>query len=248
MIWVNFKIYKEVWGEKAVELAKICRKVGEKTGVEIIPVVSALDLWRIKKEVGGKVWAQHLDLYFEGPHTGWISPLAAILAGADGALLNHSEHKIPPGKIRQIIAYLKKDKWRNRWVNQFLESGFIKKEEIENWKLRIGNFPLMVCVKTKGQVIRWLKKLRPRPEYVAYEPPELIGGEISVSQAQPGVIKRIVGLLPRYQVVVGAGVRTSEDVARALKLGAKGVLVSSAVIKAKDPEKKLMELTEGFKQ
>jgi len=236
MLWVNFKIYQETFGDRAVELARVCRQVSEKTGVKIIPVVSALDLWRVKKEVGGEVWIQHLDLFFEGRHTGWISPLAAILAGADGALLNHSEHKIPPGKIRQILAYLKKDKWQQKWLSEI--EGLTGKQ--------LDDFKFMICVKTKGQVERWLKKLRPRPEFVAYEPPELIGGEISVSRAQPQVIERIVELLPRYQVVVGAGIKTADDIRRALKLGAKGVLVSSAVVKAKDPEKKLLELIKGF--
>ncbi len=247
MLWVNFKIYKEAFGDRAIKLAESCRRVSEKAGIKIIPVVSALDLWRVKKEVGGEVWLQNLDLFFEGAHTGWVSPLAAILAGADGALLNHSEHKIPPGKIRQIIAYLKKDKWRNHWLNEFRKVGLIppKNEQMLNDQMK--NFPLMVCVKTKGQIERWLKKLRPRPEFVAYEPPELIGGEISVSQAQPQVIERIVKLLPRYQVVVGAGIKTADDVRRALTLGAKGVLVSSAVVKAEDPERKLLELVEGVK-
>lgn len=239
MIWVNFKIYQEAFGDRAVKLAEICRRVSQKTGIKVIPVVSALDLWRIKKEVGGEVWLQHLDLFFEGAHTGWISPLAAILAGADGALLNHSEHKIPPGKIRQIIAYLKKDKWVAHWKEQ-LNDQMINDQ--------MTKFKLMVCVKTKGQVERWLKKLRPRPEFVAYEPPELIGGDISVSQAHPQVIERIVKLLPRYQVVVGAGIKTADDIRRALKLGAKGVLVSSAVVKASNPEQKLLELSEGFKK
>ena len=247
MIWINFKIYQETFGDRAVKLAKICRGVSKKTGIKIIPVVSALDLRQIKKEVGGEVWIQHLDLFFEGPHTGWISPLAAILAGANGALLNHSEHKISPGKIRQILAYLKKDQWRDHWVEELIQAGIIKKTEIRNWKLEIGNFPLMVCVKTKGQVERWLKKLRPRPEFVAYEPPELIGGKVSVAEAKPEAVSRIVKLLPDYQIIIGAGVKNADDVKKALKLGAKGVLVSSAVVRAKDPEKKLLELAEGFK-
>ena len=39
---------------------------------------------------------------------------------------------------------------------------------------------------------------------------------------------------------------TLEDVKKALKLGAKGVLVSSAVAKAKNPEKALRELVKGL--
>lgn len=219
MIWVNFKIYENTFGDKALELAKICQRVADKEKVKIIPVVSALDLRQIKTELGNEVWLQHLDLFFEGKHTGWLSPLAAIKAGADGSLLNHSEHKIAPGKISQIFSQIKKEK---------------------------SDFQIIVCFKNKGQ-ISWLKKLRPKPDFVAYEPPELIGGEISVSRAKPEVIKRIVSLLADYQIIVGAGVKSGQDVKTALKLGAKGVLVSSHIVNAKDPEKELTELAQAFR-
>jgi len=48
-------------------------------------------------------------------------------------------------------------------------------------------------------------------------------------------------------VVIGAGIKTGEDVKKAVKLGVKGVLVSSGVVKAEDPEKKLTELAKAFK-
>jgi len=218
MIWVNFKIYKETFGDGAVKLAKICRGVSKKTGVKIIPVVSALDLRQIKKEIGGEVWLQHLDIFFEGKHTGWVSPLAAVRAGADGVLLNHSEHKIPPGKIRQLLKVIK-----------------------------AKHLQVMIAVKTKGQVEHWLKKLRPRPDFVAYESPELIGGKVSVAEAKPEAVSRIVKLLPDYQVIVGAGVRSADDVKKALKLGTKGILISFGVVKSKNPKEKLMELALAFK-
>ncbi len=211
MIWVNFKIYRETFGEGACRLAEICRKVSQKTKINIIPVVSPLDLYRIKKEIGGKVWLQHVDCFLEGQRTGWVSPLQASKLGADGVLLNHSEHRLPPGKIRQILK-------------------------------NVGKMETMVCFKSQGQATKWVKKLRPKPDFIAYEPPELIGGEVSVSQVQPQVIKRIVDLLPDYQIIVGAGIKKGTDVKRALKLGAKGVLVSSAVVKAKDPERILNDL------
>lgn len=238
MIWVNFKIYQQTFSGGALKLAKICKEVSEETKIKIIPVVSALDLRKIKDELGIEVWLQHLDLPFEGKHTGFVSPLAAVLAGADGALLNHSEHEIPPGKIRQILAYLKKDSWVKCWSE--------KLKEIENWKLEIENFKMMLCLKSQGQ-IRWLKQLRPKPDLVAYEPPELIGGEVSVSEAKPEVVKRMVELLPDYQIIVGAGVKKAADVKKSLELGAKGVLVSSGIVTAEDPKKDLLELANAFK-
>jgi len=238
VLLVNFKIYKNTFGDGALKLAEICRRVGEKTKVKIIPVVSALDLRRVKEKVGGEIWLQHLDLFFEGKFTGWVSPIAVILAGADGALINHSEHQIPFGRVRQILAYLKKKEWVEHWVEELKELG--------DYRSDIENFKLAFCVKTKGQVERRVKKMTPKPDFVAYEPPELIGGTVSVAEAEPEVIKRIVDLLPDYKIIVGAGVRNGDDVEKSLELGAKGVLVSSDVVLAKDPKKELTELAEAF--
>ncbi len=221
MLFINFKIYQQTFGQGAFDLAKICKKVADKTGVKIIPVVSALDL-RAVKEICDQVWLQHVDIYFQGKHTGYISPLAAAAAGADGTLLNHSEHKIPPGHIHQILA-------TNRTIEQF------------------NNFRFCLCFKTKGQAQNWLKTIDPKPDFVAYEPPELIGGDISVSQSQPEVVERIKKLLPDHRLIIGAGIKTGEDVSKAVELGAEGVLVSSGVVTADNPEKALLDLANGFK-
>ncbi len=234
MLWINLKTYKESFGEGAVKLAGVCEKVASKTGVKIIPVVSAFDLVRIKEVYSGEVWLQHLDFYFEGKHTGWLSPLQAIALGANGTLLNHSEHKLTPNQIRQTLAYLKRKKWVKHWEK---EAGIDTK-----------GFKTMVCFGSKGQAKAWVGRFDPQPDYVAYESKELIGGKISVVESKPAMIKNIVGLLPDQKVIVGAGIHKGADVQKALELGAAGVLVSSDVVKAKDPEKELMELALAFKK
>ena len=102
----------------------------------------------------------------------------------------------------------------------------------------------MVCFRSQGQARKWVRRLD--ADWIAYEPPELIGGDVSVSKAQPGVIQRIVSILPKKKIVVGAGIKNVEDVKMAVKLGAKGILVSSAVVKSSRPEKVLLQLAEGF--
>ncbi|MBR9693333.1 triosephosphate isomerase, partial [Candidatus Woesearchaeota archaeon] len=79
------------------------------------------------------------------------------------------------------------------------------------------------------------------PEFIAVEPPELIGGTMSVSSAQPEIIKKAVEIIS-VPVLVGAGIHTGEDVKVALELGAKGVLLASGITKAEDPKKALLEL------
>ncbi|MDY6766417.1 MAG: triose-phosphate isomerase [Candidatus Nanohaloarchaea archaeon] len=83
------------------------------------------------------------------------------------------------------------------------------------------------------------------PDYVAFEPPELIGGDVSVASAQPGLVEDAVKL-STVPVLTGAGVKSEEDVATALELGTRGVLVASGVVKADDPEAAVRRLVAGF--
>ena len=86
-----------------------------------------------------------------------------------------------------------------------------------------------------------------KPDLIAVEPSELIGGDISVSKAQPDVIKKSVELIGKEKVLVGAGVKNSEDVRIALELGAQGILVASGVTNSSDPKKTILDLIAPFK-
>ncbi|MGC9079636.1 MAG: triose-phosphate isomerase [Nanopusillaceae archaeon] len=89
------------------------------------------------------------------------------------------------------------------------------------------------------------------PDYIAIEPPELIGTGISVSKAKPDIIVNSVRMIkeanPRVKLLVGAGISNKDDVKRAIELGAEGVLLASAVAKAPNFYEKIKELAEGFK-
>ena len=84
------------------------------------------------------------------------------------------------------------------------------------------------------------------PDYLAYEPRELIGGNISVTNAKPEIIQSAVELVkkisPKTAVLCGAGVHSREDLKQALQLGTKGVLIGHAIPKAKNPVQKLKSL------
>ena len=85
------------------------------------------------------------------------------------------------------------------------------------------------------------------PDLVAVEPPELIGGDVSVSVADPEIIEKSVEKLGDGKVLVGAGVKNGDDVRIALKLGASGVLLASGVTTAESPYEVLMDLVSGLK-
>ncbi len=86
------------------------------------------------------------------------------------------------------------------------------------------------------------------PDAVAVEPPELIGGDVSVSQADPDIVEDAVEAAEvvdeSVSVLCGAGISTGEDLAAAGELGAKGVLLASGVTKADDPKEALSGLVE----
>ena len=88
------------------------------------------------------------------------------------------------------------------------------------------------------------------PDYIAVEPPELIGGDISVTTADPGIVSGTVdavhSVAPGVSVLCGAGVKNGKDVRAAFDLGAEGVLLASGVVKAKDPEAVLRDLVSGL--
>ncbi len=87
------------------------------------------------------------------------------------------------------------------------------------------------------------------PTFVAVEPPELIGGEISVTDADPDIVKNTVkqirDISSRVKVLCGAGIKNGEDVKKAIELGAEGVLLASGVTKAKNPLEILEDLANG---
>ncbi|MEA3254364.1 MAG: triose-phosphate isomerase [Candidatus Altiarchaeota archaeon] len=90
------------------------------------------------------------------------------------------------------------------------------------------------------------------PDFVAVEPPELIGSGISVSQTKPEVVSGSVDAVkeinPNVRVLCGAGITNGGDVKKAVELGTKGVLLASGVVKAGDPRSVLMDLVSGSRQ
>ena len=87
------------------------------------------------------------------------------------------------------------------------------------------------------------------PNYVAYEPPELIGSlTTSVAQAQPEIITQAheIANAAGTPLIVGAGVHSREDVKKSLELGAVGVAVTSDILKSENPRQELMDLVGGF--
>lgn len=103
MIFLALKTYKQTTGDQAIKILSSVNKIISETGVRIVACAQAADIYRIKKDLGIEVWAQHVDPIDPGKNTGFISPYSVSQAGATGVLINHSEHKINKEQVIKTV-------------------------------------------------------------------------------------------------------------------------------------------------
>jgi len=211
---INFKTYNTSFGAKALEIAKYAEKAAREYGIEVIVIPPATEIRALVESLSIPVYAQHADPYEFGAYTGWLPIVALKDMGVKGILINHSEHRL---KLDEIVTLVEKAKKYN------LES--------------------LVCADTPiaAAAVSAIK-----PTAIAVEPPELIGTGIAVSKAKPEIITNTVEKVREVNrdvvILTGAGISTAEDVEAAIKLGTAGVLVASAIMKAQNPEKVIMDM------
>ena len=224
---VNTKNYIEASGPAAERLAHCANLVSKdlkrkRSGVEIILAVPAFSIallsGRFRKL---SFFAQHLDNEFHGSTTGFLVPEIAKMFGANGSLLNHSEHRIPEEAIKESVERLRKLGMRS-----------------------------LVCARDESEIEAFA---RFSPDFVAIEPPELIGSGNAVSRARPEIISDSRDALKRAQpkgsktvLLCGAGIVDHVDAQKAIELGAEGILVASGVVKAANWKSKIYSLAEGL--
>jgi len=220
IIIVNFKTYSEATGRKAVELAKQAERVSKETEVHIVVAPQFADISSVAEAVEIPVFAQHIDPIKSGSHTGHVLAESIKEAGAVGTLINHSEKQLKLADIDTAIRLAR------------------EKE-------------LISCVCANNPSVS-AAAAAIKPDIVSIEPPELIGTGVAVSKAQPEVVTNTVKLVREVNtevtILCGAGISHGEDVAVALKLGTQGVLVASAIVKAKDPYSILRKFADATKR
>lgn len=202
LVFVNFKTYAEGTGKKGVELARFLNQLHSSYQIIVCPQYA--NILEIQKKTKLPVFAQHCDAISAGAHTGSILPQDLKLAGATGTFLNHSEKPLSLSTIKKTITLCKKNK-------------------------------LQTLVFAKD--VQTIKRIVPfHPDYVAYEPSELVGGNVSVTTANPKIIGQAVNVVkrmnPKIIFLVGAGIQSKNDIQTALWLGAQGVVVAHAIVKA----------------
>ena len=97
----------------------------------------------------------------------------------------------------------------------------------------------MILVSNAADVLK-VKKYN--PNYIGVEPPAFIGSKTHSVTSKPGLIAHAVKNAGNIPLIVGAGVKSEHDIIVARTLGAKGVLVASAIVKSKNPLEVLKKL------
>ncbi|KKQ37814.1 MAG: Triosephosphate isomerase [Candidatus Woesebacteria bacterium GW2011_GWA1_37_7] len=219
MIFVNFKTYERGSGKSALELVSVLEDVAHESGVRIIPAVQASDIKEIVLATKLEVWTQHIDAVEFGAHTGSILAEAVFEDGATGTFLNHSEHRF------DNFDDLKKAHERSKEVGLKTLIFAANLDELKHI-------------------------LELAPNYASYEPPELVGSKTtSVAKEKPEVISQAVTLARAKGIplIVGAGIKSMEDVQKSVELGAAGIAVASSIVVSENPRQEIMELIEGFR-
>lgn len=218
VVLVNFKTTPESRGRSALRLTRAAGRVARDLGVSIAVAPAALDLGAVCSVARVPVFAQHVDADAGGPQTGAVPAEHVRSLGAVGTLLNHSERPLAPEALRAAHA-----------------------------SARRAKLATVICAGGPAQAARVAAL---KPNFVAIEPPDLIGGSVSVSTARPSVVSRGVRAVRSVsrstRVLCGAGVKTQQDVAKALELGTQGVLLASGVTRARDPARALRALARGL--
>ena len=218
MFIINFKNYDNISGSKSLKLAKIATKISRKYKIKIAVCPPQNVLSEVTK-TSIPVFAQHVDTAKAGSTTGYIVPELVKKSGASGSLINHSEHRIASKEIKELASRLKR-----------------------------LNMISVICVRNVDEARRYSKL---NPNYIAIEPPELIGTGKAVSKEKPEIITKSVKAVKEAKnstrLLCGAGIISGDDVSRALDLGARGILVASGIVKARNWERAIDEFALAFK-
>ncbi|OGM75134.1 hypothetical protein A2382_04205 [Candidatus Woesebacteria bacterium RIFOXYB1_FULL_38_16] len=121
-------------------------------------------------------------------------------------------------------------------------------EELTKTHMRAKEVGLKTLI-FASSLTEFKKILTLKPDFIAYEPEELVGSsEKSVASERPEIITDAFNLSKEQGIplIVGAGIHSREDIKTSLNLGASGFAVASDILKAHDPKAELLDLIEGY--
>ena len=181
-----------------------------------------------------------------------ISPPQHLIGLVTNSSIPILAQHVDDSKIGSTTGYiipelLKKSKVKGSLINH--SEHRISSKEIEKLVLKLKELKMIsiVCVKDVAEVKKYLKI---NPDFIAIEPPELIGSGKAISTEKPDLIQKAARIVNdsknKTKLLCGAGIVSGEDVAKSIELGSKGILVASGIIKAKNWNKIISEFAKAL--
>lgn len=221
MFIINCKNYEEISGNKIKKLVNVAEKISKKYHGVEIVLVPP----------------QHL--------VGMVADMNSSIR----ILAQHVDDKTSGSTTGFVVPeMLKRSKVDGSIINH--SEHRISKDMIPKLvaKLRELKMISVLCVKNVAEVKKYAKL---NADYIAIEPPELIGSGRAISKERPEMIVKAVSVLKdtksKSKLLCGAGIISGADVAKAIELGSTGILVASGVIKADRWSKIISEFAKAMR-
>lgn len=163
--------------------------------------------------------------------------LLSAIKNYSGPVLAQHVDNVKAGSTTGFVVpeLLKKSKISGSLINH--SEHRIQSNDIVELVARLRDLKMIsvVCVKDVSEAAKYA---RINPDYIAIEPPELIGTGRAVSTEKPDLITKAAQAVQaaknKTKLLCGAGIVTGLDVRKAIELGSEGILVASGIIKAKN--------------
>ncbi|MBQ3705607.1 MAG: triose-phosphate isomerase [Clostridia bacterium] len=207
-----------LYGEEALELARIAEEASRETGVSVIYTPQLTDLRLIRQYTEDLVLcAQHMDPIPVGRGQGSILPEALRAAGADAVMLNHCEKPMTIENLSKAIS---------------------RAADLEM---------LSIACASSCREASMIALLHP-DIIVVEPSELIGTGVTSDIDLVTASNQAVRGMDPHILVLQGAGISTPEDVYRVILAGADATGSSSAVCRARDPGRMLREMLRAAEQ
>jgi triosephosphate isomerase len=203
------------YGAEAVRLATAADRIAADLGVSIVFDPQAVDIPAVARATEHiLVFAQHLDPVTPGRGVGAMLAEAVREAGADGAMLNHSERPMALGEIERALR---------------------RAREVGLRTLVYADSPEQAAgLAMLGPDI----VLAEPPELIGGSRSAATEMRVFVDRT----VELVTRIDPRIVVMCSAGVQTADDVAAMMALGVGGTGSSSGILRAPDPVARMEEM------
>lgn len=221
LLVINLKAYEESINNNALKIARAVLSIGELTKLSKVKVNIALAVQAVDIRLVSNIGVLTLAQHVDYFKGRFTGWQSSLAAKKAGAVGTLLNHSEHRLRFPMLSESIKSAK-------------------------RAG-LKVIACAATSREAVK-IAKLK--PDFIAVEQPELIAGNISISNAEPWLISKTVRAVSRVNdkipVLCGAGIKTRLDVEKALQLGANGVLVATGIVLASNKVKALRNLVKGF--